>query len=91
MTKVLAQSHSYNSLGKLVGLSNVTVRNNMNWHLGVDMTINNEEIHGYLREDGVLLRTIPLDTQSSPKRKFDLVNLGSRTLYDLIPGKLHSR
>lgn len=33
---------------------------------------------------------ITLDTQSSPKHKFDLVNLGSRTLSDLIPGKLHA-
>nr|YP_007475441.1 hypothetical protein H888_mgp04 [Microbotryum cf. violaceum BFL-2013]AGE14654.1 hypothetical protein [Microbotryum cf. violaceum BFL-2013] len=90
MTKVLAQSNSYNSLGPLVGLSNVSVRNNMDWHLGVNMVIDNQEIHGYLREDGAPLRTVPLHTQLAPKLTKEIVDLRSRTLYDLVPGKLHA-
>lgn len=90
MTKVLAQSDSYNSLGKLVGLSNVTVRNNIDWHLGVDMFIDGKQVNGYLRETGVPLRTVALDQQVFPKGKIPLVDLSSRTLDDLVPGKLHA-
>lgn len=90
MSEVLAQGDSYNSLAKLVGLSNVSVRNNMNWHLGCDMVINGKEIHGYLRETGVSLRTEYINQQLLPKDKYPLVELSGRTLYDLIPGKLHA-
>lgn len=90
MSEILAQGDSYNSLAKLVGLSNVSVRNNMNWHLGCDMVINGKEIHGYLREAGVYLRTELINQQLAPKDKYPLVELSGRTLYDLIPGKLHA-
>lgn len=90
MTKVLAQSDSYNSLGKLIGLSNVSVRNNMNWHLGVDMVIDGKEVSGYLREPDVPLRSVPIHQQVHPKGKLPSVELSGRTLYDLVPGKLHA-
>jgi hypothetical protein len=90
MTKILATTGSYNKLGKLVGLSNVSVRNAMNWHLGIDMTINGEEVHGYLRESGTPIRTVPLENQLAPKDKHALLVLPNRTLYDLIPGKIYA-
>ena len=33
---VLAEANSYRELGSFVGLSNVTVRNNMDWEPGTD-------------------------------------------------------
>jgi hypothetical protein len=90
MTDVLAEANSYNKLGKLVGLSNVSVRNTMNWHLGIDMTINGKEVHGYLREFGQPLRTEPLIQQLSPKNKLPAVQLLNRTLFDLIPGNIYA-
>ncbi len=43
MTQVLAQANSYSSLQ--VGVSNITIRNVINWHLGTNLTINGEVIH----------------------------------------------
>lgn len=90
MTNVLVEGDSYNSISKKVGLSNISVRNNMDWHLGVEMTIKGETVQGYLREKGVPLRTEPLLSQLTPKGKLPTVELTDRTLYDLIPGKLHA-
>jgi hypothetical protein len=90
MTNVLAEADSFNKMSKLVGLSNVSVRNNMDWHLGVDMTIKGQEVHGYLREVGKPLRMEAITSQLVPKSKFPTLELVDRTLYDLIPGKLHA-
>lgn len=68
----------------------------MNWHLGVEMVIDDPEVQGLLREDGVPLRTEAISSQMSPsplfflikKGKTDELQLSGRTLRDLIPGKL---
>ena len=90
MTEVLARSDSFNSIAKKVGLSNVSVRTNMDWHLGTDIVIKGVPVHGYLREAGNSLRTEHVFSQLSPKNKHPFVELTGRTLYDLIPGKLHA-
>jgi hypothetical protein len=54
------------------------------------MIINNQEIHGFLREVGKPLRETELAGQISPRLRFSTVTLGNRTLYDLVPGMLHA-
>ena len=90
ITKVLAQATSYNQLSKLVGLSNVTVSTKINWHLGTEFNIDGIKVHGYLREVGEPLRTEPLLKAVHVKNKLPSVDLVNRTLYDLVPGKLHA-
>jgi hypothetical protein len=69
MTKIIAQRNYYNSIAKKVGFSNVSVRNNMDWHLGTNMVIKGKPIEDYLRQTGKPLRTIPLARQLSSKNK----------------------
>ena len=86
---VLAEASSYNELAKSIGISNVSVRNNMNWYLGTEFTIDGETVHGYIREVGIDWRTTPVHGQLGPKSKYSILELSGRTLYDLIPGKLY--
>lgn len=90
-TILLAESISYNSLADQLNISVGTVRNNMNWHKGVNITNDKgENLVIYLKEKGVSYRFEPLNSQLKPKDKYPLVELKDRSLYDLIPGKLYA-
>lgn len=90
-TLLLAQSNSYNGLARLLGVSNVTIKNNMNWNFGISYKDFNEELSTlYLREVNHPIRNIPLRSQLSPKLKYPTVKLLNKTLFDLIPGKLYA-
>jgi hypothetical protein len=52
MVTVLVESSSFNSLAKYIGLSNVTVRNNMDWYLGTQFVFEDQVVDGYLRQFG---------------------------------------
>lgn len=90
MITVLAESDSFNSLGKYIGLSNVTIRNNMDWHQGTLFVFEGQVVEGYLRQFGQPWRTELLPGQQSPRLKWPQLDLIDRTLYDLEPGKLHA-
>lgn len=49
---ILAEAGSYNELAKYIGLSNVSVRNNMNWAKGTHFTFEGNLVEGYLRKFG---------------------------------------
>jgi len=90
VTMLLAESSSYNSLANILNISVGTVRNNMNWHEGVSVADNDGEIITvYLKEKGTPFRTENISSQLSVKKLYPLVELKNRTLYDLIPGKIH--
>jgi len=85
---VRSTANSYVQLGKQIGLSNVTVRNKMNWANGTTFTINGELVNGYLSEVGVPMRSDTVLGQLHPKMKNPLYSLGDRSLTSLTPGKL---
>ncbi len=90
MTKLFAESSSYNYLADLLNISVGTVRNNMNWHKGVNITDDNGKISTiYLKEKGIPFRYETISFQISAKKLYPLIVLKNRTLYDLIPGKIH--
>lgn len=90
MTKLIAESNSYNSLADQLNLSVSTVRNNMNYYKGISHTSDNGETVIYLKEKGVAFRTDTLGSQLSPKNRYPLLDLKNRSLYDLIPGKIYA-
>ncbi|OFQ97073.1 hypothetical protein HMPREF2909_08665 [Alloscardovia sp. HMSC034E08] len=65
---VLAEANSYNELAKYIGLSNVAVRNNMNWTEVVQFNINDTPTQGYLHQLGATWRDTLGQGQLSPKR-----------------------
>lgn len=86
---VLAEAGSYNELSKLINLSNISVRNNMNWFKGTTFTFNGESVSGYLREFGAPWRQVPVNGQLVPKTKWPTLHeLSTGTIYDLEPGKV---
>jgi len=89
MTILIAESSSYNSLANILNISVGTVRNNMNWHQGLSVTYNGKITTVYLKEKGTPFRTENISSQLSVKKLYPLVELKNRTLYDLIPGKIH--
>lgn len=90
MLTVLAEANSYTALGKYIELSNVSVRNNMDWHLGTQFNFEGQVVDGFLRQVGNTWRTELLHNQKSPQLKWPQLDLIDRTLYDLEPGKLHA-
>lgn len=90
-TILLAESNSYNSLADQLNISVSTVRNNMDWHKGGNITNKKgENILIYLKEKGVSWRFKQLNSQLKPKDKYPLIELPDRSLYDLIPGKIYA-
>ena len=90
-TILLAESNSYNSLANQLNLTVSSVRNNMNWHKGVNIVNDqNENLVVYLKEKGVPYRLKQINSQLKPKDKYSLVELKDRSLYDLIPGKIYA-
>ena len=86
-TILLAESNSYNSLADQLKISVGTVRNNMNWHQGVQITKDNGEKYViYLKEKGTSFRFVQISSQLKPKDKYSLVELKDKSLYDLKPG-----
>lgn len=92
MTKLLAESNSLNSLGDILGLTVGTIRNNMNWAKGVNITTKDtgKKTTVYLVEKGSSIRTEAISSQLGPKALYPKVELISRSLYDLIPGRIHA-
>jgi hypothetical protein len=86
---VLAQESSMNKLANVIGLTEISVRNNINWHLPTKFLVDDVKTDGYLQELGVPIRTIPISSQLKPKQKWPTLQLIGRSLYDLIPGKIH--
>jgi len=89
MTILIAESSSYNSLANILNISVGTVRNNMNLHQGLSVAYNGKITTVYLKEKGTPFRTENISSQLSVKKLYPLVELKNRTLYDLIPGKIH--
>ena len=88
-TVLLAESHSYNSLADQLKISVVMVRNNMDWHKGINIIDEEDKsIVIYLKEKGVPWRFEPLSSQLKPKDKYPLINLKDKSLYELTPGKI---
>jgi hypothetical protein len=92
MTKLLAESNSLNSLADMLGLTVGTIRNNMNWAKGIKITEkeSGKKITVYLVEKGASIRTQALSSQLAPKDLYPKIELFNRTLYDLIPGRIHA-
>lgn len=92
MTKLLTSSNSLNSLADRLGLSVGTIRNNLNWEKGIKITDNEsgKKTTVYLTEKGASIRTKALTSQLAPKDLYPKVELINRTLYDLIPGRIHA-
>lgn len=89
-TMLLAESNSYNSLADQLNISVGRVRNNMDWHKGINITDDEgKNIIIYLKEKGVPWRFEPLSSQLKPKDKYELIELRDKSLYDLIPGKIY--
>lgn len=90
-TILLAEANSYNSLADQLKISVGAVRNNMNWHQGVQITKDNGEKYViYLKEKGTSFRFVQISSQLKPKDRYSLVELKDKSLYDLIPGKLYA-
>lgn len=89
MTNLISEANSYNSLAQQLGVSVGSVRNNMDWHKGMCITKDGEEVVIYLKEKGVSFRTEQVSSQLYPKTKYPLLNLKNRSLYDLLPGKIY--
>lgn len=90
-TMLLAESHSYNSLADQLNISVGTVRNNINWSKGIDVTDDKGKTRViYLKEKGVSWRFEQLNSQLKPKDRYELIELKDRSLYDLIPGKIYA-
>nr|YP_009710351.1 hypothetical protein [Ceratocystis albifundus]QFX74853.1 hypothetical protein [Ceratocystis albifundus] len=88
---LLAEANSFNSLADLLGISIGTVRNNMNWSKGLEVTDDKgKTIAIYLKEKGESWRIEQLNSQLKPKDKYPLIELKSKSLYDLIPGKIYA-
>ena len=64
-----------------------TVRNNMNWYKGINITNKGggENLVIYLKEKAVPFRSEQRNSQLK-KDKYPLVELKDKSLYDLIPG-----
>jgi stress-induced morphogen len=92
MTKLLAESNSLNSLAGILGLTVGTIRNNMNWAKGIQILDKDtsKKTTVYLVEKGASIRTEALSSQLGPKSIYPKVELINRTLYDLIPGRIHA-
>lgn len=92
MTKLLAESNSFNSLADMLGLTVGTIRNNMNWAKGIKITDkeSGKKTTVYLVEKGASIRTQALSSQLAPKDLYPKIELFNRTLYDLIPGRIHA-
>lgn len=92
MTKLLAESNSLNSLADMLGLTVSTIRNNMNWERGLCISDKStgKKITIYLVEKGAPVRTKAFSSQLAPKDLYSKVELVNRTLYDLIPGRIHA-
>lgn len=88
-TIVYAQENSYNKLGNVLGVSDVTIRKNLNWHKPMVLPIDGLNLSGYVQEIGAPIRTQPVAMQLKPNQKYPLVELDGRTLYDLTPGLIH--
>lgn len=86
---IYAEESSLNKLSQVIGLSEVSVRNNMNWHKPTSFMVDSTPIEGYLQEVGSPVRTIPVATQLKPKHKLPAITLVDRTLHDLKPGMIH--
>ena len=76
----------------MLGLAVGTVRNNMNWVKGIKINKSNigENTTIYLVEKGTCVRTNTISSQLAPKDLYPKVKLTNRTLYDLIPGRIHA-
>lgn len=86
-----AEGSSHMGLARLVGITDLTVRNNMNRHLGTTFTIDGEKFKGLIIEEGVLeLRTTRLKRQQTPRETLSALELNGRTLLDLEPGKYYA-
>lgn len=92
MTKLLAESNSLNSLADILGLTVGTIRNNMNWAKGLKIPTKDtgKKTTVYLVEKGSSIRTEALSSQLGPKALYPKVELIGRSLYDLIPGRIHA-
>ena len=92
MTKLLTASNSLNSLADRLGLSVGTIRNNINWEKGIQITDkeSGKKTTVYLTEKGASIRTKAITSQLAPKDLYPKVELINRTLYDLIPGRIHA-
>ena len=90
-TILLAESNSYNSLADQLNISVGTVRNNMNWHKGVNIANDQgKKLVIYLKGKGVPSKFEQLNSQLKPKNKYPFVELKDRSLYDLIIGKIYA-
>lgn len=72
----------------MLGLTVGTIRNNMNWEKGIsiwDMGAGKKIV-----EKGAPVRTKAFSSQLGPKDIYSKVELVNRTLYDLIPGRIHA-
>jgi len=88
---VRASASSKRQLAPLLGVSNVTVANNMNWHQPSMYNIGGESYLCHLREEGMPMVTEPTGVKLPAKVSNPLVNLGpGRTIFDLEPGKLYA-
>lgn len=87
---VLAEANSYNELAKYIGLSNVAVRNNMNWTEVVQFSINDTPTQGYLHQLGATWRDTLSQGQLSPKQKWPTLDLPNIPLHELTPGKVYA-
>jgi stress-induced morphogen len=69
-----------------------TIKNNMNWSkgLGIIDKTTGKKTTIYLLEKGAAIRTKSISSQLSPKSLYPKVKLINRTLYDLIPGRIHA-
>jgi hypothetical protein len=90
-TILLAESNSYNSLADQLKISVGTVRNNMNWYQGINITNDKgQNLVIYLKEKGASFRFEQISSQLKPKDRYPLVQLKDKSLYELIPGKLYA-
>lgn len=91
-TNLIAESNSLNSLADMLDLSVGTVKNNMNWSKGLQILdkVTDKKTTIFLGEKGVPIRIKTIYSQLYPKILYPKVELINRTLYDLIPGRIHA-
>ncbi len=87
---VLAEAGSFNELAKYTGLSNVTVRNNVNWTQVVEFYINDTPTQGYLHQLGAPWRDTLSQGQLTPKQKWPTLDIPNIDLRELTPGKVYA-
>nr|UEV87049.1 hypothetical protein [Grifola frondosa] len=86
LNNLILTSNSLKDLAHRIGIARSTVKSYLNWHEGLDITIEGENIKAIIREEGIQLRNYKVKTQLTKKKTYPQVELIGRSLYDLQPG-----